>query len=171
MAALFDGYAEDFDAHLLGTLKYRTPRQLRAALAGRLVGVDLSAKMLARARERALYDDLIEGELVQALAGLDERFDVIVAADVLVYFGELAPLFAAVARRLSPRGVFAFSVEQHAAAGYALRPTGRYAHAADYVRAQADAQGLVVDYREQAVLRVDRGRDVAGEVWVLRAPG
>ncbi len=199
VAALFDGYAEDFDAHLLGVLNYRAPHQLRAALTGRLpaarlavldlgcgtglsgalfrdlaarlVGVDLSAKMLARARARAIYDQLIEGEAVTVLAGLDERFDLIVAADVLVYLGELAPLFAAVTRVLAPRGMFAFSIERHSAAGFTLRPSGRYAHGTAYIQELAARHRLTPEYQEEVVLRKDQGRDVAGGVLVLRAPG
>jgi predicted TPR repeat methyltransferase len=60
---------------------------LVAPYACRLVGVDLSEGMLARARERDVYDVLVKGELTAYLEACTDTFDVIVSADTLVYFG------------------------------------------------------------------------------------
>ena len=67
--------------------------------------------MIEKARARGLYDELHVAEAEAALRQWPLRFDAIVAADVLLYFGELAPLLAAAAAALRPAGIFAFSIE------------------------------------------------------------
>ena len=47
--------------------------------------------MLDHARRKETYTDLVESELTEFLAHSSKAFDVIVAADTLVYFGDLAP--------------------------------------------------------------------------------
>src|SRR5262249_8995897 len=76
-----------------------------------LMGVDQSAGMLARARARGIYDELTESDLASALRKYADRFDLIVASDVLLLVGDLAPVFDAVARALHPGGRFAFTVD------------------------------------------------------------
>jgi predicted TPR repeat methyltransferase len=196
---LFDQYAGHFDEHLVDKLGYQTPALLGAAirrlaslcdarvldlgcgtglmgpflrpLACTLTGVDLSPRMLDKAREREIYDRLacVEiGEYLDTQAGV---FDMVVAADVLVYFGELAPLFGQVRRTLVPGGWFCFSVEASMDAGFALRPSNRYAHSLDYVRRLASAAGFTVCAEETADLRTENGAPVAGYLLVLRALG
>ena len=63
-----------------------------APFARRLVGVDLSSGMLAGAREKQVYDELEKAELTEYLRAHPSAFDVIVSADTLVYFGDLAPV-------------------------------------------------------------------------------
>jgi predicted TPR repeat methyltransferase len=142
VARLFDDYAWRFDKHLIKNLGYRAPALITEALSavapsrrfasaldlgcgtgfmgealrGRvdhLVGVDLSAAMIAKARERGVYDRLVVDD---ALAMFEREpqasFDLIAAADALVYIGDLAPLFAAVARALAADGLFAFSYQR-----------------------------------------------------------
>src|SRR5271163_4949171 len=140
VARLFDDYAPRFDKHLTEALGYRGPELIIAALdaaaperrfaraldlgcgtglAGaalrgrvdRLEGVDLSPAMVAKARALQIYAELECGEIVAHLGRFEAAFDLIVAADVLVYLGDLAPVFAASARALAPGGLFAFTAE------------------------------------------------------------
>src|SRR5262249_19413053 len=63
-----------------------------APLADRLVGVDLSPAMVAQAENKQLYDRLATGELIAFLKeerDRGERYDLIVAADVVVYVNDL----------------------------------------------------------------------------------
>jgi predicted TPR repeat methyltransferase len=139
-------------------------------LAGRLVGIDLSAGMLEHARSSGAYDELRQAELVGAMSAEPSTYDVIVAADVLLYFGELDELFRAAAGALRPGGLMAVTVERDDGPRYVLRPTGRYAHSDGYLRATAAGAGLVaLDVRE-CTLRLEFGKRVAGLVSVLRAP-
>jgi predicted TPR repeat methyltransferase len=137
-------------------------------LARRLDGVDRSPRMLERARALRLYDDLAEGDLTAILASRPGAYDVVTAADVLVYIGDLAPALAAAATALRPGGLAAFTVEQSAGAGYRLTTTGRYEHAPAFVREAAAASGLGEVSADEVILRVEQGRPVAGRVWVLR---
>jgi predicted TPR repeat methyltransferase len=191
VARLFDDYAQRFDRHLVGDLAYRGPALIAAAidaaapgrrfargldlgcgtgLAGaplrarveRLEGVDLSAAMLAKARERGLYDALEAADIVDHLRRFGAAFDLIVAADALAYCGDLQPLFAAAAAALAPGGLFAFTVETFAGEGYRLGETMRFAHAPAYVEASAAAAALSRLFVEAAAARREKGADVAG---------
>ncbi len=141
-------------------------------IAKRLSGVDLSPGMLARARDRGCYDALIEGDLVAALDAMSaETADLAVAADVLVYLGDLAPLFAAVARALAPDGLFAFSVERLDSDGdYRLTESRRFAHGADYLQSLATEHGFSLIAFETASTRRDRDQPVPGYLVLLRRP-
>ena len=100
--------------------------------------------MIAKARERGVYDRLMVGDAAAMLdvVGRPEALDLIVAADALVYIGDLAPLFAAVATALAPDGLFAFSVETCEGDGFKLEPTMRFAHSRPYVETKAREAGL-----------------------------
>ena len=99
-----------------------------------------------------------------------DRAQVVVAADVFIYIGDLAPVMAAVARVLAPGGVFAFTVEHEAgAAPFVLRRSLRYAHSEAGLRALAAAHGLLVRQARPLVLREEQRQPVAGLVLVLQA--
>jgi predicted TPR repeat methyltransferase len=193
--ALFDQYAKHFDRELIDHLAYRGPAVLIAAVdavagatrfgraldlgcgtglmggavrprAGELVGVDLSPAMLAEARAKGVYDRLIVAELVDFLAGEAGTFDLIAAADVLVYFPDLAPVLAAAARVLAADGLFAFTVE-HGEGGSALGEGLRYAHGETHLREAAAAAGLGVRHLAAVSTRNENGGPVAGLVAVL----
>jgi predicted TPR repeat methyltransferase len=137
-------------------------------LARRLVGVDLSAEMLERARELAAYDDLVEGELTDYLVAHPEAFDLIVAADTFNYFGDLEPLLSAATSALRGAGVLVFTLERRDASAaptdYRLDPHGRYSHDEAYVRRSLESCGLTLSALEPATLRKERGEPVAGIV-------
>lgn len=196
---LFDDYAERFDAHLVDTLQYRTPGLIADALqaaalptnlevvdlgcgtglcgpllrphAQRLVGVDLSGAMLAKARARDLYDELAEAEIVGWLAARPASFDLAVAADVLTYLGDLDPLFAAMARTLRPGGWFAFSVEDWPEGGHGLKPSGRYGHSLACLQAHTGKHGFEPLSIQTTALRNEAQRPVQGHVALCRRSG
>ncbi len=197
---LFDQYAGRFDRHLVDVLGYRTPTRLDALLrphlaaplvdaaldlgcgtglcapflrplARHVTGVDLSQRMLDKAAELGLYDDLACADIVDWLADRPASCDLAVAADVIVYIGDLAPLFARVRRALRAGGLFAFSCEalDDDARGFALQPSNRFAHAPGYVQRTAQAAGFDIVASERAVLRQDHGRAVDGHLVLVRA--
>jgi len=141
------------------------------ALEGRtdsIEGVDLSPRMLAKARKTHLYDRLHEGDLVGFLDGCQEASaDLLIAVDVFVYMASLAPAFRAARRVLARDGLFAFSVQAQDGDGFALGEDGRYAHGEAYLRRLAAACGFSVAFLEEASTRQDRGEDVPGLVTVL----
>jgi predicted TPR repeat methyltransferase len=199
VVALFDTYADQFDEHLVEDLAYNIPRELTAALqeirsdlkdltildlgcgtglcgpllkpfAKTLTGVDLSAKMLVRAEERQVYDHCIQSEIVAFLKMQAQSSDLIVAADVLPYIGNLEPLFAASFDALRSEGLFAFSVEE-GVENYALKaPSGRFFHAPAYVRTQANQSGFVEVLARETVVRTEDGEPSAGWLFIFRRP-
>jgi predicted TPR repeat methyltransferase len=138
-------------------------------IADRLVGVDLSAGMVAQARQKGDYDRLEVEELARFLAAeaaAGEIYDLVLAADVFVYVADLKPVAAAVAPVLAPGGIFAFSVESHDGFGAVLGQTLRYAHSADHVRAAVGDAGLAVVTLEPGTTRTEKGAPVAGLIAV-----
>ena len=136
---------------------------LLAPYASRLVGVDLSERMLAQARARNIYDELVKGELTAYLAASSGMFDAIVSADTLVYFGPLEEVVEAAERALRSGGHLIFTVEEQVEDGYSLSTNGRYRHARDYVRHTLVSAGLEPTI-EAAELRLEAGDPVQGLV-------
>jgi predicted TPR repeat methyltransferase len=134
-------------------------------------GVDLSPGMLAQARKTRAYAALHEGELVTALRGFpDDAFDLVTAADVLVYISALEPVFGEVRRVVAPRGLFAFTVEACSGADVLLGEGGRYAHSPAYLRRLAADAGFEVARLDEVSTREDRGEAVPGLLAVLAVP-
>jgi predicted TPR repeat methyltransferase len=193
---LFDGYADRFDQELVEDLQYRTPELLAQLVlrqsppspldvldlgcgtglcgpllrpvARRLTGVDLSANMLEKARGRGVYSDLECIELTDYLATRHAEFDLVIAADVLVYLGHLEQVFVGVQRALRPGGRFAFSVEAAERQDCELAATRRYRHSRPYLDRLAADYGFQVDAIERNILRRNAGSDVNGHVVLLR---
>jgi predicted TPR repeat methyltransferase len=138
-----------------------------------LAGVDLSARMIAKARAKLVYDQLAVGGLASFLAAEPERSaELILAADVLVYVGDLAPVLGAAARVLEEDGLFAFTVQTRTAdnengEGFLLGMDRRYLHSAEYIRSVAGAGGLCVLRVTPEVTRQEAGVDVPCLVAVL----
>jgi predicted TPR repeat methyltransferase len=136
-----------------------------------LVGVDLSPNMIAKARAKGLYDRLAECDLHDFLAAeaqVQARYHLVVAADVVVYANDLAPLVAAVGRVLAPGGLFAFTVETHHGDGVVLQQTLRYAHGAAHLRNAIAAAALTLDRLAEISTRTEKGIPVPGLVAVAR---
>ena len=186
----FDHYAENFDAHLVDKLEYRTPQQLAELIgthvstavkgldvldmgcgtglfgacikhcARRLVGVDLSPKMIAQADKRAIYDELAVADLLEWLGQQEAAsFDLLAASDVLNYLGNLSPVFEQARRVLRIGGLFAFSIEiaTNPDQDYCLTLTGRYCQSPAYIRRLAQAQGYSEVAMQSVVIRKEKG--------------
>jgi predicted TPR repeat methyltransferase len=141
-------------------------------VADRLTGVDLSAAMIDEARRKAIYDRLETGELIEFLdaeAAAQTRYDLVVAADVLVYLQDLAVAAAAVRRVLAPGGLLGFTVETHSGDGVLLRESLRYAHGAAHVRAALASAGLNLADLAAVSTRCERGEAVPGLLGVATA--
>ena len=196
LRALFDDYAATFDRHLVKRLNYRAPEQLAGAVgrvlgpgpfdvfdagcgtgllgaalrpvARRLVGSDLSANMAAEARRRGVYDTVLEGDLVAQLNESPAGYDLVAMTDVLIYFGDLAPVFAAASVALRPEGALAFSVERAGQGDWHPAGANRYRHSEAYLRRMADAAGMIVALIEAASPRDEGDGPVPGLLFVAR---
>ncbi len=143
-----------------------------------ITGVDLSSRMLERAARRVMpdgrrvYDTLLECELVAALIDRERCFDLVLAADVFIYVGDLSDVFKAVRRGLRPGGLFAFTLEAwEGLDDYRLLPTRRYAQAPAYITNLAQEVGFINVRSKESVLRLGEGSEpVQGMVFLLRRP-
>jgi predicted TPR repeat methyltransferase len=139
-----------------------------------IVGVDVSKAMTAAARAKKIYTALFAMEIGAYLASNDAQrklFDLVIAADVFVYVGNLEGTFAAVAERMAPKGLFAFSVEGYDGAAFVLRESGRYAHGAAYIERLAAAHGFAVVARDAIAIRKAKDGNVDGFAFVLERAG
>lgn len=136
--------------------------------ASHLVGVDLSEEMLEKARERKIYDELSVGELTEWLSKTDQSFDLIVACDTFIYFGDLGQTLGPAKQRLNSNGVIAFSVEKSSKPPFQLTDSGRYKHHFDHLSETAsNVQMQIANHREE-FLRMEYGEDVYGHFVCLK---
>jgi predicted TPR repeat methyltransferase len=193
----FDGFADSFDSTLSTWLEYRAPQivcdAVREALGGevtaatidlgcgtglaapllrpltrRLEGVDLSPRMLAKARERGGYDALHEAEIGRFLEPRRGQYTLAVACDVFCYFGELEATFRQVHASLKPGGLFAFTVERRGETGHVLQANGRYAHSDNFIREAGAAAGLELLRDDEVTLRMELHKPVIGGCYLFR---
>lgn len=196
---LFDTYADQFDEHLTGTLEYRIPGSIRDLLADRpalgamldlgcgtglvgaalkdrvaaIDGIDIAPRMTRKARDRDIYRRLRTGDAVEVLAAdtaLTGPYDLVTAADVFVYVRHLAATFAAVARVLAPRGLFAFTVESAAGDEVMIRSTGRFAHPAPYIQRLASQNGFAILVQQDVPIRQERNQPIPGTLYLMGSP-
>lgn len=198
VSALYDQYAASFEANLRGDLDYRAPELLRAELArmnltkplaildagcgtglmgqaikdwaGTLHGIDLSEKMLEQARSLGIYDQFERAELLTFLRDHPARYDLVIAADVLIYFGDLAPVTKAAFTSLKPGGIFAFTVEASPSEPFILQDNGRFAHGERHLRDCAEAASFQLTLCAAISTRREKNQPVAGYLCILTRP-
>jgi predicted TPR repeat methyltransferase len=188
---LFDQFSTDYDVRMRGQLSYRAPEILRemAALilpkqddlsildlgcgtglagvafedmAARLDGIDLSPAMVEKARGLGIYDDLKVGDIETGLVAFGRSYDLVLAADTVVYLGDLAPLLPHVTARLALDGTFLFTVEKKDGGGFELGPKRRWRHSESYLREAAGHAGMSISGIVQCSPRMEAGVPVAG---------
>jgi len=196
---LFDQFSSDYDARMRGQLHYQAPEILReladlvmpgaaeltaldlgcgtglaaqafAGVTAAVDGVDLSPAMIEKARALGLYRALAVADLETVLAVGGADYDLILAADTVVYLGDLAALFAGAARRLKQGGYFLFTVERSDSADFELGPKRRWRHAEDYLRRRAAGSGFDIAGIVSCVPRTEANVPVDGlAVALIRA--
>lgn len=195
---LFDQYAARFDRELVKALSYRGPELLRDAVeriapgrifqrvldlgcgtglmgeairnrAEELAGVDISPAMVEAARRKNIYHRLEAAEFQEFLDRQSDSFDLVLAADVFVYLGDLGPILKSIARVAS--GLIAFTTETHPGSGVVLLQTLRYAHGEKHIRDAAAENGLQILLLEKASTRTEKGKPVEGLLAVLSRGG
>lgn len=197
----FDGYADNFDEHLVSKLGYKAPESLAKMLQNalgaapeafnvldlgcgtglfgeeirdlkkRLIGVDLSPRMIEKARQRQIYDELVVGDILDYLAEARAgKIDLIAAADVFIYVGNLLPIFEHASRALEPGGWFAFSIETPppGSGDFVLDATGRYQHGQDYLARLSTEFGFTTALASESCLRKEKDKAVPGFLYLLK---
>ena len=158
---LFNNYALYYDQHMQGQLNYSIPKHIGRILhqleltqvlrsldlgcgtgltgvvlreiSKHVTGVDIAEKMIAHAKEKGIYDTLVQSELIEFFQQNKQSYGLIVAADVLPYFGDLAALFAAISEHLLPDGYFIFTTEISKTTPWFLELSARFSHHPDYI--------------------------------------
>ena len=164
---LFDRYAVRFDQSLVEQLKYNVPKLIAelllkyqsvaplgsimdlgcgTGLAGvelkdfcqEIEGIDLSKKMLAKAKQKNVYSKLNHTGIIEYLADAPLDFDLFLSTDVFVYVGELSEVFRLIKSRNKRHGRLAFSTEHTEKADFFLEASGRYSHSKSYIDSLCD---------------------------------
>lgn len=142
-------------------------------LAKSLTGIDIAPKMLAHARSKNVYDRLIEAEILGWMDDAREQFDLVIATNVLIYFGGLERLLGGMRRLLKSGGLVAFDLEslgEDADKDFLLEPAGgRYAHKAEYASKLLAALGLNPLVFDKGNMRHEQGKPVDALFVVARA--
>ena len=189
----FNTFASSFDEWLVNELDYHVPTRIAALIRERtgarmldvldlgcgtglcgvalkdnlqsITGVDLAPKMLDESRKRGLYDRLELAEIGAFVGGSPESaFDLVLAADVFIYSGDIGAIYEGVARCLRDGGLFAFSVESCTGEDWKLLRAGRYAQSNDYLRRLAASHGFRILHTEPSVIR----KGIHGEILLLQ---
>ena len=195
---LYERFAEFYETNMVTDLEYQGPERLTEALdaqlgstsgldvlelgcgtglagkrlrprAKRLIGIDLSPEMVEHAKTTGVYDALEVAEITEWLTRpTDDTFDLVVACDTFIYFGDLRQVLAPAATRVKRGGLLAFTVERGDGDSFKLTDSGRYTHSEAHIRAAAAYAGLTVVSLGEAVIRWEYGHEVIGLVTVLR---
>lgn len=197
--ALFDKAADDFEERLVDDLQYNSPQELKAELlkrsgsapqfknaldlgcgtglsgaefrsmTKRLEGVDISSKIVTLAEQKKIYDALTVGEIMDYLKQSTTDYDLFIAADVLAYFGNLAPLFESIQKRSAANAYFLFTVENTEEEDYLLRKTGRFSHSKKYIQSLAEAHQFTLEACKPTTIRMENDSPISGFNFILRS--
>ena len=193
---LFNHYAMYYEKHMQETLQYKLPEKLWEILnmlklesfdkvldlgcgtglcgdvlksfTDYLVGVDIADKMLSVAKSKGIYKKLIAADIFEFLGESAEQYDLIIAADVLPYFGSLDSLFASIQSRLSDNGIFIFSTEISAEEQWQVQESIRFSHSPHYISKLCDANNLILEYKEQTIARQQDAQGLEEIIYVCK---
>jgi predicted TPR repeat methyltransferase len=194
---LFDDYAHRFNNALVNNLQYSLPFIIKelilksnsekfqyknvidlgcgTGLAGKdlreissnLRGVDISENMISESEKLNIYDTLIVGDIVEKLNASQDKFDLLVALDVLIYIGDVQSTFKAVHNSCEPDSLFVFSIEIQNENGYSLLKSSRYAHSDEYIMDQSKGLFDLID-SQNIRLRKEGKNWIEGKVYIFR---
>jgi predicted TPR repeat methyltransferase len=195
---LFDDYAERFNDVLVNDLQYNLPFIIKdvvlklnnarseyknaidlgcgTGLSGEglkeisinLTGIDISENMISKAKKLNFYDSLIVGDIVERLNSSQDKFDLFVALDVLIYIGDIEAIFNAVHKCSSLDSLFIFSIEVQEKSGFSLLKNARYAHSDEYIMDQALGFFDLI-HSQNLKLRKEGDNWINGKLYVFRS--
>ena len=194
---LFDNYAENFENHLVKKLKYSTKRvkdiilkytnkkSFKSVLdlgcgtglvglemkkiSKKLTGVDISKKMIGKARSKKIYDELVCKELVSYLKDNSLNHDLVIASDVLTYFGKCDEIFNLIKIKNNCKNTFfAFTTEHTEEQNYILDTSGRFKHSYEYIENLCSVYNFELKYFEKNILRENKNEPVEGGLYLIK---
>lgn len=193
---LFDVYSTRFETVLVDQLDYKIPKSIRDILikqnrkeslgsvldlgcgsgllgpeirdfCSRLVGIDLSRKMLEVAKQKNVYDKLIHSDIVEYLYRRPLSFDHFIALDVFIYVGDLTEIFRLIKSRNKKPGKLVFSTEHTELDGYHLLKTGRYSHSNSYIESLCQKFNYDISHFFTTDLRKEKENFLKGGIYIL----
>lgn len=195
---LFDHYAETFDEHLVSDLGYNVPETMRqiftnhakpanplrlldlgcgTGLCGEkfqdtyqyLTGVDLAEKMINKSREKGIYHDLYNCDIAKYLESSLSKYDLVIAADVFIYIGNITDLIKNIYARQNDGGYFIFSIETSSKHDtFNLRDTGRYSHNTDHIKKLLDDASYKIVTSAPTIVRNEKGSGISGTIYLCQ---
>ena len=193
---LFDKYADQFEISLIDKLQYNSPKIISEMIlknskidflgsimdlgcgtglfgieirqfCEHLEGVDLSEKMLVKAKEKNIYNNLIKQDILDYLSNEDLNFDYFVSTDVFVYIGDLFDVFRLIKSRNKTEGKLAFSTEHYEGERFCLEKSGRYSHSKKYIESLCKTFGYKLNHFETLALRKEKNQYISGGFYLL----
>lgn len=193
---VFDSYASNYEESLVKELEYKVPQQLLdifktlyssdfsaehmldlgcgSGLAAEkfnfctkiITGIDLSSEMLAIAADKDIYTNIFQVDILDFLQQDSTSYDLVIAADVFTYIGDLSEIFSTLSRRVKKNTPFIFSTEL-ADSNYLLKKSGRFGHAENYIDECAAAAEWKIVKHTFVNLRKERGKWIQGQLHFL----
>jgi predicted TPR repeat methyltransferase len=195
---LFDYYADNFDNHLLNDLGYNVPDKMLKVftdhtehynrqhlldlgcgtgicgdkfhdLFDHLTGVDLSDKMIEKSNEKNFYDELHNCDIGVFLDNYATEYDLVIAADVFVYIGNIAELVKIIYEKQKKNGYFMFSIESSFKHNtFHLRDTGRYSHNVSYIKTILGNSLYKIIATVPTTIRNEKGKGIQGVIFLCQ---
>jgi len=135
----------------------------------KLTGIDFSEKMIEKAKQTKAYSTLKTIDALDFLLQTKETFDLIVAADVFCYIGEMNGLFSQVGKHLRKDGLFVFTIEKSDKEnGFEINPFGRILHSRNYIKKLIDNNKLEIKDEEELEIRKEGSSHAKGIVFVCQ---
>lgn len=123
-----------------------------------IIGIDISENMLEIAEKKSVYKSLIKSDIVEFLQKSTKHFDLITAADVFCYFGDLEHIF-----KLCFSQKLVFSLETNdSIETFEIQPNGRYKHNPKYIETLLRTTGYNKIKTKSLVLRNEAEQKVSG---------
>lgn len=195
----FDKYACRFDTHIQNKLGYDVPNGLAKLLKScfdvntsfkatldlgcgtglsgqpfkdfseKITGVDVSANMLEVAKQKGIYDELVQEDIVDFLKSSSGIFDLCILADVLIYLGDPGLVFPLLQVRLEKGALIACSIERNTETeSYRILHSGRYGHNPSYLLACAERYGFSSLAHQEHRIRKENDLWLDGDIYILK---
>ena len=193
----FDSFSKNFDEHLLNKLDYKLPALINklinekieikkfssvidlgcgTGLCGEflkhitndLVGIDISLKMLTKAKEKKVYNKLLKGDFINYLQKTNKKFDLFIASDVFIYTGAISKTFNLIKQKSKKESYFVFSVELFDGKKYEMLQTGRFAHSENYIDKKCRDNSFEIISCKKVKIRKENNNWINGNLYIVK---
>lgn len=194
---VFDNFANKFDSYLTNNLKYRVPENLLKLLkenctgtlkfknvidigcgtglsglafrniSKHLIGVDISSKMILKAQEKKIYDQIFKDEASSFLKKTPQKFDLFISTDVFIYVGDLDEIFSIISTKSNINAKFCFSIEKNVGEDFKLLKSARYSHSKRYIEHLAKKYDFNIVAFKKTNIRLELINSLEGYLFLL----